>query len=338
MTDFEKSLAKNFPNWMKNNQYGNKNLVLMDDLFTLLQAKYRYRRASAISRKAQDMAGDYQPLLFEMLRSFTVLAKHLNLSEAVAELGSTRQTVRRHIAALEAIRGGPLFDMRARQYRLTPRGEAALPEASDLLVRSRAWADRQTSSVDGLQRFAAQREDGWFFHLQQHPLLSVADSSSPLFGAIFSAWARSGGRVEDDEFRALRPHTLMFRKLDRQWLFIEVGEKSGFAKWVGVVAARSSIGRPMVQMPNGHHLEQMMLAAYESVDATGHARYDHIFTTFPRGAEATITPLAYERMLLAVRLPDESRAVLSVTRPTYDLDIQGIDQAMLKQMPNDLLM
>ena len=42
-----------------------------------------------------------QPLLFEMLRSFTTLARTLNLSHAVEELNSTRQTIRRHISQLE---------------------------------------------------------------------------------------------------------------------------------------------------------------------------------------------------------------------------------------------
>jgi len=37
-------------------------------------------------------------ILFELLRSFTTLARTLNLSHAVKELRSTRQTVRRHIA------------------------------------------------------------------------------------------------------------------------------------------------------------------------------------------------------------------------------------------------
>ena len=46
-------------------------------------------------------------ILFELLRSFTTLARTLNLSHAVKELRSTRQTVRRHIAQLEEMRGTP---------------------------------------------------------------------------------------------------------------------------------------------------------------------------------------------------------------------------------------
>ena len=60
-----------------------------------------------------------QPLLFEMIRSFTTLAQTLNLSHAVAELNSTRQTVRRHISQLEALRSARTRRMRA-QRTLTP--------------------------------------------------------------------------------------------------------------------------------------------------------------------------------------------------------------------------
>ena len=63
-----------------------------------------------------------QPLLFEMIRSFTTLAKTLNLSHAVSELNSTRQTVRRHIAQLEAVKGETLFTLESRQYHLTEAG------------------------------------------------------------------------------------------------------------------------------------------------------------------------------------------------------------------------
>jgi len=70
------------------------------------------------------------PLLFEMIRSFSTLAKRLNLSHAVEELGSTRQTVRRHIDNLEEIKGVVLFRVVDRRYELTEAGTHALPEAN----------------------------------------------------------------------------------------------------------------------------------------------------------------------------------------------------------------
>ena len=54
-------------------------------------------------------------LLYEMMRSFVALARTLNLSQAVEALGSTRQTVRRHIAQLEQAMGLSLFEVEQRR-------------------------------------------------------------------------------------------------------------------------------------------------------------------------------------------------------------------------------
>ncbi len=64
--------------------------------------------------------------MFEMLRSFTTLASTLNLSRAVIALGSTRQTVRRHIQQLEELRGEQLFEVHDRQYVLTEAGSRSV--------------------------------------------------------------------------------------------------------------------------------------------------------------------------------------------------------------------
>ena len=78
--------------------------------------------------------------MFEMLRSFTTLAETLNLSHAVVLLGSTRQTVRRHIQQLEEMRGEALFEVHDRQYVLTDAGDRSVREAtqtaSDLLSQN----------------------------------------------------------------------------------------------------------------------------------------------------------------------------------------------------------
>ena len=86
-------------------------------------------------------------ILFEMLRSFTTLAHTLNLSKAVRVLGSTRQTVRRHIDILEDIRGEKLFKLQDRQYNLTEAGSQSLHEAEILLSRGEAWLTGRTKTV-----------------------------------------------------------------------------------------------------------------------------------------------------------------------------------------------
>jgi hypothetical protein len=103
-----------------------------------------------VTVRVTDLAQVNQPLLFEMIRSFTTLARTLNLSHAVEELNSTRQTVRRHIAQLEELRGERLFDVINRRYELTEAGNAALPSALSLLGHGRLWLRGQIKDVDGL--------------------------------------------------------------------------------------------------------------------------------------------------------------------------------------------
>ena len=79
-----------------------------------------------------------QSILFEHLKSFSTLAHSLNLSNALRELGSTRQTVRRHINLLEEVRGEKLFSIEDRQNKLMVAGLASLREADDILVWGKA--------------------------------------------------------------------------------------------------------------------------------------------------------------------------------------------------------
>ncbi len=277
-------------------------------------------------------------LLFEMLRSFATLSETLNLSRAVTKLGSTRQTIRRHIALLEELKGGALFTNNERQYALTPLGRSVLPEALDLLSQAEAWVKGESRLVDGLPVLSSVQDDGWFFHQQQHPLLKLHSSESPMLRDLLIAWVQAGGRVEDPALTEMRTYAMVFRRSGEQWIFTEVGENSGFAKWFGWKYARSVIGRVMAQLPRGASMERLMHSVYHEVEDSGGARYDHIFTVFPHGADQILRPLGYERLLLAVQFPDESYAIMSAARPSYDLEIQGVDLGALRQMPEELLM
>ena len=108
-------------------------------------------------------------LLFEMIRSFVTLAATLNLSHAVKDLSSTRQTVRRHISTLEEEMGAQLFYVDDRRYQLTAAGEAALPGAKDILARGTTWLRGQVSSVGHLQLLKAHVGQ-WDFYQEQQPI------------------------------------------------------------------------------------------------------------------------------------------------------------------------
>ncbi len=280
----------------------------------------------------------FYPLLFEILRSFTTLAAKLNLSHAVKDLGSTRQTVRRHIAQLEEIQGGELFEVNDRQYALTPLGKKILPEAQDLLARANGWVNGDFSLVDGLQYLRNAVPDGWSLYQQQHPISKVFQSSGTILQETMAAWVKSGGALEHEAMEAVRPHLMVFRRVNDQWLCVELGEECSYVSWFGWAAARSSIGRNLGKMPGGADFGRLVNLAYVEVETNQGMRLDHTYTQVPRETGADPVPICYERLLLASRFPDGSFAMISAVRRTYDVDIMGVSDNMLKLMPKELLM
>lgn len=278
------------------------------------------------------------PLLFEILRSFNALAQTLNLSQAVRNLKSTRQTVRRHIAQLEELKGGPLFHVTDRQYQLSDLGMKVLPEAQDLLARAEAWVVGQSSMVGGMQHLSHSEPNGWCFYQQQHPMGRAYTSSSPLFQEALVAWTQAGGNLEHEAMQSVRPYFNVFRRAGEGWLLTEVGEKSAYVSWFGWAAARSNIGRPLGRMPGGDNMGRLVDLAHEEVEANQSARLDHVFTHLPRGPEGAPEPVSYERLLLGSKFPDGSFAMISTVRRTYDLEIMGVTREMLRQMPEEFLM
>lgn len=282
--------------------------------------------------------GQSQSILFELLRSFTTLARTLNLSHAVKDLGSTRQTVRRHITQLEEMRGTPLFDVIDRQYRLTEAGRQALPEAEDLLARGTAWAGGHAGHNNGLFTVDYRDKGGMEYHLQQHPVSRVWSGKSELLRAAVQCWASARGEIESQEMAAVRPYLLVYRRHGDSWLCCEIGEESAFSSWFGWVKARSSIGAMVDSMPGGSMIAALMEAPLSSIWNSHGLRLDHIYTRIPREAGGQRIPMSFQRLTMGSRFPDGSFALVTVVERTHDIDIPHLDPALIGSMPEDMVM
>jgi hypothetical protein len=279
-----------------------------------------------------------EAILFEMLRSFTTLARTLNLSKAVRELGTTRQTVRRHIDLLEENMGESLFNIEDRQYHLTAAGRHSLPEASELLVRGEAWLKHQTGHVNGLFHLSFEQEDGFSYHIQQHPLSDIWRMGSPFFQHCFRAWADSRGHIEHDAFSPIRDHWMIFRERDNHWICVEVGKHSSFASWVGWEWERSSIGRDLTELPGRENFATLSLLPFQDVKATHAVRYDHIHSQMVRGNDPAMVPITFQRLLLGCQFPDDSFAMVSIVERTHNIEIEGLSREEIESMPHELIM
>lgn len=280
---------------------------------------------------ASDKIAPPPALLFEMIRSFVTLAATLNLSHAVKDLSSTRQTVRRHISTLETEMGAQLFYVDDRRYQLTAAGEAALPGAKDILARGTTWLRGQVSSVGHLQLLKAHVGQ-WDFYQEQQPIGRIWKDPSLLLRETFRAWAMSAGEIESPHFAHVRPYLIIYRQTEGAWICVEFGQKSVYVNWFGQDYARSSIGRPISQMPAGEEFSYLIYEAFHEVEATQTARLDHVFTRMPRLPSDSLAPVAYQRLILSGFFPDGSPAVMSLILPVDQVRITGLDPSLIESL------
>jgi hypothetical protein len=279
--------------------------------------------------------------LFEILKSFTTLASTLNLSETVTRLGVTRQTVRRHINALEEIKGSKLFELLNRSYSLTDAGAQCHLEAQAILDQTEAWlhdksirARRQGS----LERITYIDEKGYSFHAQQQHLGRLWVDAPPLLRSSFEAWSRAELQLEHPAMDRIKAYRLVYRRLQDSWLCVEVGEFSSYATWLGWEWAKSAIGRFSKDDPVGTDFDSFMSQSYHGVFVAGNARLDHIAGMIPRTRNGPAIPVRFQRLLVGCRFPDGESALALFVARTNRVEISGLDPAEIPGMSPDLLM
>ena len=133
--------------------------------------------------------------MHEMLRSFVTLARFLNLSHAVNHLGSTRQTVRRHIEMLESLRGEKLLGLVDRQYVLTEAGELAVVEAEQILLLDEAWMRKDIRVVNGLTAVLYDADSEVPYLSQQHSIDTVWKNGTTLIQKGLLCWVESRAQL-----------------------------------------------------------------------------------------------------------------------------------------------
>lgn len=277
-----------------------------------------------------------QPLLFEMIRSFTTLARTLNLSHAVEEMNTTRQTVRRHISMLEEMRGEALFEVVNRRYELTEAGRAALPSALLLLGHGKLWLNGRIKDVEGLMGMSYFDDEGWYFHQQQQPISVAWSNSSPLLRTAIQCWSAAAGGLEHEDMQRIRPYALVYRDTSAGWFCTEVGEKSFYTKWWGWAVARSSVGRSLDQFPFGPELARVMDIPLREVQTTHGMRIDQVVTLVPRENGLPPRHLVFERLLLGCQMPDGSFALLVIVDRPDRIRVAGLSQSPLEAMDKDV--
>lgn len=278
-------------------------------------------------------------LTFDMLRGFVALAETLNVSLAAQQTGVTRQTLRRNLSDLEALRGVALFRLDGQRYGLTAEGAACLHEARAILAWGEGWDSRSRRTVrlvQGFEHAAFHGADGRRFYAQQHSLGTLAQDGLPLLRRAFAAWGQSLARLDHPAMERLRPYMVIFRRTGESWIFAEVGERSAYARWFGLAQARSAMGTRYDDDGMGRDFNAFIARAYREVHDGGSIRLDHLHAQVPRGAE--VHPTSFQRLLMGCALPDGSQALAMVAAFTNRLRIDRLDGCEVPRMPAHLLM
>lgn len=270
-------------------------------------------------------------LLYEMMRSFVALAETLNLSQAVEELVSTRQTVRRHIAQLEEAMGGRLFEVTQRRYALTELGARALAPAQLLLDQGQVWYLGKFHHLSGMLGFSYEGESGWVYHQQQQPISKIWSGKSDLLRAAVKAWTASEGQLESPYITEIRPYVLAYRKISEGWICVEVGEKSFYSNWFGWTRARSSVGCNLNDFPGGQEFASLAMEPFTDVSLEHGLRLDQVMTRV--NSDEGTDCISFDRLLLGMQLPDGTPAIVSVVDRAHEMRIADLDQGILDAMP-----
>lgn len=277
-------------------------------------------------------------VIYEMLLSFVALADTLNLTRAVNRLGSTRQTVRRHVATLEEILGERLFELVDRHYRLTEAGADHLDNAKAIVADTENWlSGRQRNQSSPRSIRLIEIEEGWL-HLQQHPLSDVWKLAPPLLQRGLELWTRARAQLEDRAMNRIRPYLVIHRRVRDDWICVHVGDKSSYATWLGWSWAKSALGSTYETDPLHSDADRFLVDVYEAVDRTGGLWYDHVFARFPRKAGAAPEPVLYQRLVFSCAFPDQNRAVAALVARTNNVVIPRFAGKKLPTMqPSDLM-
>lgn len=262
------------------------------------------------------------------------------MSRACAELGATRQTVRRHINALETLLGDRLFDVVDRQYQITTFGQASLDEACALLLRLDIWTGQSAlkkNTSHGLERLEYTDAQGEISHSQQHPVSQIASHGLPIIKQAFIAWGTAQSQIEHDAMDAIRPYIVLYRKEPTGWVFVDVGEESAYARWFGWKWSRSAIGKLLEDGGVGDAYSAFVAGAYGRVYHEGGVRLDHIMARLPKDDGAPVAS-TFQRLLLGCVFPDGTPGLILLAVLTEQVEIAALNEAERPKMPSDLIM
>jgi len=271
-----------------------------------------------------------------MMRSFVTLAETLNMSKASQELDTTRQTIMRHVADLQSIKGQTFFDETSKKYKLTEAGTKAFNEARLVLQRADRWLGNnpELSENFATEMFTGKDE---YLLIQEHSIANIWRYAPDLIRTGLKCWVGSDGRLEHACMKKIRPYLILFREHKNGWLCIEVGEKSSLRNWLGWKWAKSSVGTFLDTSEVAGRDFRHITDAYYHTAASGDICYEHICARFPHPKEVELQNVNYQRLIFSCTLPNNQMVLAGLIARTNEIHIDGISHETLPRMSDEFL-
>lgn len=131
----------------------------------------------------------------------------------------------------------------------------------------------------------------------------------------------------------IRPYLLAYRENSEGWICTEVGEESFYSNWYGWAQARSSVGRNLKGFQGGKEFASLADRPYKDIASTHGMRLDQLMVQSVSEEDDTVTTVMFDRLMLGVRMPDNSPAVISVVDRTRSVQIEGLSEDILDKIP-----
>ena len=268
-------------------------------------------------------------MLYEKLKSFSVVARTLNLSHAVDELKVSRQTIARHISDLEDVLGYKLFNVINRKYVLTNEGCDLIGHVDILLEQTEFLLWESSSQKFELPALRVQIEENYWFYAQRHPVSSIWNLAPPLIQTGLTAWTASRCQLESKKLTRIRPYLVVYRYRKNEWICVEIGKKSSYASWLGEDWAKSAIGLSFNDDPIKSDADKFMVKSHEEVLRTGNPCYEHITTKFARKEGGKLVPINYQKAIFPIFFPNNSQGIAVLVARTNKI-FSGAPESILK--------
>ena len=277
----------------------------------------------------------------DMLKAFVTLAETLNLKETAEILGTTRQTIRRHIDHLEIAKGGALFALKKQTYVMTERGSLAVEGARSILRDLEQWTQSKGRAGQGAGFLEAREfrdSDDRRFYSQQHPVSHISRIGTDLMKSVVAAWGQAAAQIESEAFEDIKRSLVIYRRSKAGWVCVAVGAQSAYAEWFGQTWAKSAIGRLFHEDNAGDDINAFVSDAYQRIYRTGGIRHDHVFAFLPRPGITDPVPVTFQRLLIGCIFPDGSPALAVAVDVSKNVDIPALPAELRRHVSEDLEM